>query len=108
MNSYEKLMISAPHSSNHLDKHSDFKRALIDSFDHHYNNCEPYRKLCNNRGWKAPLNKDFALEDFPYLPIEIFKHMQLSSVKNIKILKTLKSSSTSQQTPSKIFLDKQN
>jgi|TARA_B110000027_G_C16122233_1_gene303872 hypothetical protein len=107
MNSFEKLIINEPHSKNENDKNLLFKKALVDNFEHHYNNCEPYRNLCDSRGWHLPLNTDFKLEDFPYLPIEIFKNMSLRSTKNSKIIKTLKSSATSQQTPSTIFLDKE-
>ena len=107
MNSFEKLKICDPHSTNEHEKNLLFKKALVDNFEHHYNNCEPYRKLCESRGWKFPININFELEDFPYLPIEIFKNMQLSSIKNTKMFKTLKSSATSQQTPSTIILDQE-
>ena len=107
MNSFEKLLRNKPHHLNSLDKDLLFKAALAENFKHHYDNCAPYQRLCNKRGWYSPLNKDFNLEDFPYLPVEIFKSMHLSSTLSTKVIKTLKSSATSGQTPSTIFLDKE-
>ena len=107
MNSFEKLLSNEPHQLDSLDKDLLFKAALVDNFKHHYDNCLPYQRLCNKRGWHLPLNKDFNLEDFPYLPVEIFKNMHLSSTPSTNVIKTLQSSATSGQTPSTIFLDKE-
>ena len=48
------------------------------------------------------------LEDFPMLPVRIFKKFDLKSVSEDKIVKKLVSSGTSGQELSKIYLDKKN
>ena len=73
---------------------------------HHYNHCEKYKKIINNLKFKLK-NKN-KLEDFPMLPVRIFKKFDLKSVSEDKIVKKLVSSGTSGQELSKIYLDKKN
>jgi len=47
------------------------------------------------------------LEELPFLPVRLFKHERLVSVKDEEIIKTMTSSGTSGQNVSQIFLDKQ-
>ena len=57
------------------------------------------------------INYDFRnkkMELFPFLPVRIFKEIDLMSVKKNKIVRVLQSSGTSGSAPSKIFLDKIN
>jgi len=105
MNSFETLLSIGPYSLNHIDKEKLFKKALLDNFKHHYENCRPYQKLCNKRGWNLSTDKNFKLENFPYLPVEIFKNMHLSSVMNENVVRILKSSASSGQIPSTVPLD---
>jgi hypothetical protein len=105
MDSYERLLSVEPHSLAPAEKEKLFKEALAENFEHHFNHCVHYQKLCKKRGWIPPLKTDFRLEDFPYLPVEIFKSMRLSSVPDDKIVRTVQSSATSLQTPSMVVLD---
>ena len=105
MDSFESLLTFEPYSLNHIDKDRLFKKALFDNFSHHYKNCAPYQKLCNKRGWSLSTDENFKLEDFPFLPVEIFRDMHLSSVSSENIVRTLQSSATSGQTPSSVPLD---
>ena len=73
---------------------------------HHYNRCAKYKKIINNLKFKLK-NKN-KLEDFPMLPVRIFKKFDLKSVSEDKIVKKLVSSGTSGQELSKIYLDKKN
>ncbi len=69
----------------------------------HLQNCLPYRKIVNS--FFGEYTSTNALEQIPYLPIGLFKVMDLISVPDISIVRTLNSSGTSGYT-SKIFLDK--
>ena len=73
---------------------------------HHYKRCKKYKKIINNLKFKVK-NKN-KLEDFPMLPVRIFKKFDLKSVSEDKIVKKLVSSGTSGQELSKIYLDKKN
>lgn len=105
MDSYETLLSVPPHSINQIEKNKLFKKALFENFLHHYTNCLPYQKLCIKRGWNKGHKTDFNLEEFPYLPVEIFKDMHLTSVSNENLVRTLQSSATSGQIPSTVSLD---
>ncbi len=48
-----------------------------------------------------------ALEDFPYLPVRLFKEYSLKSCEEDEVIKTLTSSGTTSQKVSKIYLDKE-
>ena len=73
---------------------------------HHYKHCKKYKKIINNLKFKIK-NKN-KIEDFPMLPVRLFKKFDLKSVSETKIVKKLVSSGTSGQELSKIYLDKEN
>lgn len=74
-----------------------------DLTDFHVQNCEPYRRIVESifPGYES----SDKMEDLPFVPIGIFKQMDLISVPKSNIVRTLHSSGTSGET-SKIFLDK--
>ena len=61
----------------------------------HYKRCKKYKKIINNLKFKIKNNN--KLEDFPMLPVRIFKKFDLKSVSENKIVKKLVSSGTSGQ-----------
>ena len=50
----------------------------------------------------------YKIENFPFIPVSIFKKFDLLSVEKSKIIKVLKSSGTTGNLPSKIYLDAEN
>ena len=83
MDSYEALLTAPPYSISQIEKNKLFKKALFENFLHHYNNCLPYQKLCIKRGWNKGHKTEFNLEEFPYLPVEIFKDIKLAPLQHI-------------------------
>jgi len=71
---------------------------------HHAAHCDPYARVLAAQG-VAP-QAAFTLESLPWLPVQLFKHRLLSSVPADQVFKTLTSSGTTGQTPSRIVLDK--
>tara|TARA_A100001015_G_scaffold258104_1_gene301130 strand:+ start:3724 stop:4752 length:1029 start_codon:yes stop_codon:yes gene_type:complete len=57
---------------------------------------------------KINFNKINSLEKLPFIPVRAFKEFELMSVKKKDVFKVLHSSGTSNQSPSRIFLDKKN
>ncbi len=55
---------------------------------------------------KINFNKINSLEKLPFIPVRAFKEFELMSVKKKDVFKVLHSSGTSNQSPSRIFLDK--
>ena len=72
---------------------------------HHSKNSLEYRNFLKKIKYNF---KNKKIELFPFLPIRIFKEMDLMSITTDKIVRVLKSSGTSGSIPSKIFLDKIN
>ena len=73
---------------------------------HHYRNCKIYKKIIKNL--KFNLKNKNKIEDFPMLPVRLFKKFDLKSVSENQVIKKLISSGTSGQKVSKIYLDKRN
>ena len=101
MISLEKIINKDPYSFKKIKKKKLFKKYLSILNNHHYYNCERYKKLIDS------FNSN-KIKIFPMLPVKLFKLFDLISVKKNKIVKKLVSSGTSGQEPSKIFLDKEN
>lgn len=84
-----------------------FKKFLAKLTYHHYKNCKKYKKIIDNFKFKIKDKKN-RLEDFPMLPVNVFKNFDLMSVNKKKVIKKLVSSGTSGQKLSTIYLDKKN
>ena len=72
---------------------------------HHYNNFKIYKKIINRFSFN--IKKHNKLENLPYLTTSIFKEFDIYSISKKKLFKVLTSSGTSNQIPSKIYLDKE-
>jgi hypothetical protein len=71
----------------------------------HYESCEIYRNIIDRNRVVIPGSN--SLYDIPFLPVRLFKFLDLLSVDRKQIIKTLLSSGTSNQRPSRIYLDKE-
>src|SRR5437016_5759768 len=70
----------------------------------HWDGCVPYQRTVRAHGFRPP----FAFEsvaDVPALPVSMFKQFELRSVPSDKVIRVLRSSGTTEQVPSRIFLD---
>ena len=70
----------------------------------HEQQCEPYGNILSGIFKR---NAAQRLEDLPFIPVRLFKSLDLASVNKEDIVKTLTSSGTSGQAVSKIFLDRE-
>lgn len=95
MNKQLELLNHKPFSLNYENKERLFYDIINDLSEYHYNNCQAYNKICNAFGTKNVM-----------MPVRIFKELELKSVSNEQIVKTMTSSGTSNQMVSKIYLDK--
>ena len=71
-----------------------------------------YHKILDSEGWNDDKllkvnGKEMSYEDVPFLPVRLFKELELKSVENEEIVKTMTSSGTTGQAVSKIFLDRE-
>jgi len=73
--------------------------------DFHFNNCKEYRLILNRLF--GGFRRAKSLEELPFIPVSVFKDLDLMSVPRHEVFKTLSSSGTS-GAQSRIFLDKHN
>jgi hypothetical protein len=80
-----------------------FRQAMREAIALHCRACAPFGRWYRKQG----LDPDAPVEDLarlPFLPVSIFKRMSLQSVET-GVVRVLKSSATSSQTPSTVALD---
>jgi hypothetical protein len=68
----------------------------------HLEHCNEYSKIVSDH----PAGPFGNLADLPYLAVRLFKHLNLLSVEQKDIFKTLNSSGTTGQNPARIYLDR--
>ncbi|MFZ4522708.1 MAG: acyl-protein synthetase [Bacteroidales bacterium] len=104
MNIAELLNIH-PYSLRRADKEKVLDAALNSLSRHHYSTCEPYRRMMNSAGFDP--QREYHYTDLMFLPVQLFKTMELCSVAREETVRILSSSGTSGQKQSRIFLDKE-
>lgn len=71
---------------------------------HHTERCREYRGILH--ALFPPISAAESINEVPYLPVVLFKKMELSSVAPSEVFKTLRSSGTTGSVPSRIVLDR--
>ena len=85
-------------------KSSMLTAALLELTAHHHLHCEPYRNIIDAVGFDLDTATSYL--DIPFLPVRLFKELDLLSIDRSEVVKTMTSSGTTGQQVSKIFLDK--
>jgi phenylacetate-coenzyme A ligase PaaK-like adenylate-forming protein len=106
MRELEKLLLEDPYSMDKQKKSYFFKNYLNKLTLHHSNNSKEYKKLINYLGYSV--KKKNEIDKIPFIPVRLFKELNLLSIKKDKIIKVLSSSGTTGNKLSKIYLDKKN
>jgi hypothetical protein len=87
------------------DQNQDLLRAAVgEAILHHCTHCEPFERWYRKRG-PDPNAPILDLAQLPFLPVTVFKRLKLQSVESGQVVRVLKSSATSSQTPSSVALD---
>ena len=89
----EKYLDNKPFALGQKQKEPLFREGIEDLTEHHRKACKAYDDICNGLG------------KGPYLPVAIFKDLDMYSVPEDKIIKRVTSSGTTGQKVSKINLD---
>ena len=85
------------------EKRAAFGTALTELTQFHRERCAEYRRYLTAMGY--PEGMPCTPETVPMLPVSIFKSVELRSISQEDVFKTLTSSGTTGQQPSRIFLD---
>lgn len=101
---YSELLEIPPYSLKRDEKRNLLLERLIELTGNHYENCEEYHRILDVLDKQT--DQYDQLEDIPFVPVRIFKDMELKSVSSEAVFKTMTSSGTTGQKVSKIFLDR--
>ncbi len=103
--SIDSILNIEPFSLTKNEKKKFFQDIIISLTDYHYTNSIHYKKIIDGDEKKISYYKN--IRDIPFLPVRLFKMYDLKSIKDEEVFKILKSSGTTGQSVSKIFLDKE-
>lgn len=92
-----------PYHLTQLEKERALVEKLNDLTEWHIDSCPEYRAMLEKSGVVVEAS---AISEVPYLPVQLFKLMELKSVADENVVKVLTSSGTTGQQVSRIYLDK--
>ena len=98
-------LATAPYSLNKTEKSTLLTAGLSDLTRHHVEHCDFYRNILHSLTFN--IHQVSTCADIPFLPVRLFKELDLLSVSCDQIVKTMTSSGTTGQAVSRIFLDRE-
>ncbi|MEY2365246.1 acyl-protein synthetase [Lysinibacillus capsici] len=96
--------MTVPYHLIQAEKESEHVVKLNELTKWHTENCHEYKSMLEKSN---VLLEASCLEEVPFIPVQLFKLMNLKSVSQEKVVKVLTSSGTTGQQVSKIYLDKE-
>lgn len=101
---YDELLNIAPYSLNKEEKERILTERLSELTRLHRDNCTEYARMLESIGFDA--KNIISYKSIPFLPVRLFKELELKSVPKEEVVKTMTSSGTTGQAVSKIYLDR--
>ncbi len=101
--SFNEILEIPPYSLNEEEKDTLLTERLKELTKLHKKNCPEYRAILNSIDFSDDV-KNYS--DLPFLPVRLFKELELKSVPKEDVVKIMTSSGTSGQAVSKIYLDR--
>ncbi len=101
---FDEIINISPYSLNEVEKEKMLTERLIELTRMHRENCPEYNRILQAINFDA--DKVNSYKDLPFLPVRLFKELDLKSVSQDEVVKTMTSSGTTGQAVSKIYLDK--
>lgn len=102
--SFQDFLDAAPYSWNAEKKRNMLNERIRELTVKHSKNCQLYRNILSSAGFDT--DGKYEYDQVPFLPVRLFKDLELKSVDEDEIFKTMTSSGTTGQSVSKIFLDR--
>lgn len=93
-----------PYSLSQAEKEQLLTARLTELTRHHQKNCSEYRQILESIGFDTDHIHSF--KELPFLPVRLFKELDLRSVPKEEVVKTMTSSGTTGQSVSRIYLDR--
>lgn len=105
MTEFNKLLELSPYALDKTAKNAVLTDLLKKLTQKHMDSCEYYRKMMI--AYDLDLTKVKTYADLPFLPVSLFKDLELRSISQEEVFKIMTSSGTTGQAVSKIYLDKE-
>lgn len=102
--SFDEIIDIPPYSLDKAEKEKLLTKRLTELTEHHMDKCTGYRRMLDAVGYDKDRIKSY--KDLPFLPVRLFKELELKSVDDEDVVKTMTSSGTTGQAVSRIFLDR--
>jgi hypothetical protein len=100
----EGFLKTPPFVLSAVEKRGDFLSIINQLTEFHRRACQEYGQIVRSVFGSCP--PAITLEEVPFIPVRLFKSLLLSSINESDVVKTMMSSGTSGQTPSRIVLDR--
>ena len=100
----EEIINIPPFSLDEKEKEKMLTERLVELTNHHREKCPSYKNMLDAIGYDEKKIKSY--KDLPFLPVRLFKDLDLKSIPQEDVVKTMTSSGTTGQAVSKIYLDK--
>ena len=101
---FDEILSIPPYSLNAEEKGKLLTNRLMELTELHQKNCLAYKNMLNAIDFEE--EKVESYKDLPFLPVRLFKDLDLKSISDEEVVKTMTSSGTSGQAVSKIYLDR--
>lgn len=101
----DELLKLGPYSLAKPEKEAMLNQYLLDLTRYHYSNSLFYKRMIDATGFD--IREITKYENIPFLPVRMFKEVDLLSVPKEEVIKTMTSSGTTGQAVSKIYLDRE-
>ena len=101
---FDEMLALPPYSLNAKEKEKILTKRLVELTKLHREKCPEYRRILEAINFDA--DKVSSYRDLPYLPVRLFKELELKSVPQEAVVKAMTSSGTTGQAVSKIYLDR--
>jgi len=101
----EQLFQQPPYAARPGEHQELLRAAVREAIGHHCTHCPAFARWYR----KQAADPDAEIRDLaqvPFLPVSIFKRLSLESVAEPDVVRVLRSSATSSQTPSRVVLDR--
>ena len=102
---YDEILNLEPFAIGREEKRRLMTAGLSELTRHHQQQCSLYGRMLDTIGYQESAVKE--LEDMPFLPVRLFKELELKSIPQEDVFKVMTSSGTSGQQVSRIFLDRE-
>ncbi len=101
---FDEILEISPYSLGKKEKGELLTERLTELTRLHRDKCPEYRRMLEAVGFNADHIDSY--KNIPFLPVRLFKEMDLKSVSQEDVVKTMTSSGTTGQAVSKIYLDR--